>query len=677
MGVLANAQQILASKKEFGRAAKRGDLTTLKNLIAKYTYNGEIAPHLVVAEAIWRAIEGEISNTCDILDFLFPYLEMGEQQRQQQSQYEWCWWYSAVYMNKLDVIEFLTHKYPAKDHSEEISQAIRYKRSAILSLLLANTTHFDAKKAIDLFTNSEYPSTLAQIWIPYLTQEEIDWALVLSATKKSSEIIKVLAPLCSVAVCEHAILEALVSEHDCGVCIEILRPFVGQTALYGVYREFAQQQTRSNQETLALLPMLDVNRWNGVVTHNAYTCDTVKLLYSYCNPYQTQGLLSIKHASEMACQWTKVIVEDEQNADPHRMEQLRQMKRDAQPILDFIQAVKDGNISYIASAAVDEDTVNGAFVMPMLWGNDSPKHLLARGIWDESMWGALIEAIDHKSPHLLWLIEQYDYIQCPKRKIYAQIVADKLLTKRLFEAYDRMSMMFSYIDTNALALSCSYKNQMKAVHTVLKGSPPTDDILEHLLENGRYRLMKMIVENYPDLNYFPAIKIGLNQIMRGSTFIQNQRYKTLCMLGKQHIKTHPQDLAPLLHHLIKLRVVDVDALDLLPYADDDLRAQLFITSARTDYNFDSLFSTQYDPDIYTKAMMNAAYYGQTTYVDQLWEYTDLDATHACILETGEISPAAIYFYQRLDEQRSREQQRELLLEAAEQECEHQKTSRKL
>ena len=313
--------------------------------------------------------------------------------------------------------------------------------------------------------------------------------------------------------------------------------------------------------------------------------------------------------------------------------------------------------------------------MSMLWDNDSPKHLLARGIWDESMWGALLEAIDHKSPHLLWLIDQYDYIQCPKSKIYAQIVADKLLSKRLFEVYDRMCMMFSYIDTNALALSYSCKNQMKAVRTVLKGSPPTDDILEHLLENGRYRLMKMIVENYPNLNYFPAIKIGLNQMMRGSKFIQKQRHKTLCMLGEQQIKTHPQDLAPLLHCLVELDVED--ALNLLPYADDDLRAQLFITSARTDYNFDSLFSTQYDPDIYIKAMMNAAYYGQTTYVDQLWEYTDLDATHACILKTGEISPAAIYFYQRLDEQRSREQQRELLLEAAGQECEHQKTSRRL
>jgi len=472
-------------------------------------------------------------------------------------------------------------------------------------------------------------------------------------------------------------LEALGSEHDCGVCIEILRPFVGKSALYGVYREFAQKQTRSTEETLAILPMIDVNRWNGVVTHNAYTCDIVKLLYSHCNPYQTQGLLSIKHASETACQWTNVIVEDEQNADPHRMEQLRQMKHDAQPILDFVQAVKDGNISYVTSACVDANTINGAFVMSMLWDNDSPKHLLARGIWDESMWGALLEAIDHKSPHLLWLIEQYDYIQCPKSKIYAQMVANKLLTKRLFEVYNRMSMMFSYIDTNALALSYSCKNQMKAVHTVLKGSPPADDILEHLLKNGRYRLMKMIVENYPNLNYFPAIKIGLNQMMRGSKFIQKQRYKTLCMLGGQQIKTHPQDLAPLLHHLIKLHVVDVDALDLLPYADDELRAQLFITSARNNHYFDSLFSTQYDPDIYTKAMLNAAHYGQTTCVDQLWEHTNLDATHECILKTGEISPAAIYFYQRLDEQRSREQQRQLLLEAAQQEREHQKKSHRL
>lgn len=674
MGLLANAQQILTDQQRFYRAAKAGVLTSVKEFIAQYTINGAVEPHLVVAEAIWRAIEGNSANTCEVLDFLFPFLDMGETQREQSLKHEWCWWHSAVQTNKRDVIAFLILKYPAKDFSEEISWAIRYKRSEILSLLLANTTKFDTKQAMDLFTNSEYPSNLAQIWIPYLTQEETDRALVLSATKKSPEVVKVLAPLCSAAVCEHAILEALVSEHDCWECIDILRPFVGTSALYGVYRGFSQK-TRSTKETLAILPMIDVNQWNGVVIQNACTFDEIKLFYPHCNPYQIQGLLSIKKDIEMAGHWTHAIEEDEQNADTHRMEQLCQMKCDAQPVLDFIQAVKDENSSYLFSAAVDNDTVNGAFVMSMLWDNDSPKHLLSRGISNESMWGALLEAIDHKSPHLSWLIAQYDYAHCAKRKIYAQTLANKLLTKRLFDVYAHMSMVFSHTDTIALALSYVQKNQMKAVHTILNASAPIDSILEQLLEKGCYRVIKMIVENYPSLNYFPAIKIGLNQKWRGSNFVQQQRHKTLCLLGEQHIKTHPQDLAALLNYLVEQYVEDL--LGLLPYADDALRAQLFITSAHNNYYFDTLFSTHYSSDIYTKAMMNAARYGKSTCVDQLWEHTDVDDTHACMLKKGRTTPATKYFYQRLDEQHSREKQRRLLLEAVEQEHEQQKVSRRL
>lgn len=674
MGLLANAQQILIDQQKFYRAAKTGDLPTVKEFIAQYTINGAVEPHLVVAEAIWRAIEGDISNTCEILKFLFSFLNMGETQREQHLKHEWCWWKAAVQTNKRDVIAFLISKCPGGDFSEYIYWAIRYKRSEILSLLLANTTKFDTTQAMDLFTNSEYPSNLAHIWIPYLTQEETDRALVLSATKKSPEVVKVLAPLCSAAVCEHAILEALVSEHDCWECIDILRPFVGTSALYGVYREFSQK-TRSTKETLAILPMIDVNQWNGVVIQSACTFDEIKLFYPRCNPYQIQGLLSIRNASETACHWTHAIEEDEQHADTQRMEQLRQMKCDSQPTLDFIQAVKDENSSYIFTAAVDDDTVNGAFVMSMLWDNDSPKHLLSRGISNESMWGALLEAIDHKSPHLSWLISQYDYAHCPKKKVYAQILANKLLTKRLFDVYAHMSTVFSHVDTIALALSYVQKNQMKAVHTVLNECAPTDTILKHLLEKGCYRVIKMIVENYPSLNYFPAIKIGLNQRWWGSNFVQQQRYKTLCLLGEQQIKTHPQDLAPLLHYLVEQSVEDL--LGLLPYADDALRAQLFITSARKDYFFDTLFSPHYDSDIYTKAMKNAARYGRNTCVDQLWEHTDVDDTHACMLKKGRTTPATKYFYQRLDEQHAREKQRRLLLEAVEQEHEQQKVSRRL
>jgi len=619
MGVLANAQQMLRSKKEFWQAAKKGDL-------------------------------------------LFPCLEMGEHQRQKQSQYEWGWWYSSIYMNKLDAIEFLTLKYPAKDHSEEISQAIRYKRSAILSLLLANTTHFDAKQAIDLFTNSEYPSTLAQIWIPYLTQEEIDWALVLSATKKSSEIVKVLAPLCSMAVCEHAILEALVSEHDCGECIEILRPFVGESALYGVYREFARKQTRSTEETLAILPMIDVNRWNGVVTHNAYTCDIVKLLYSHCNPYQTQGLLSIKHDSKMACQWTKVIVEDEQNADPHRMEQLRQMKRDAQPTLDFVQAVKEGNVSYIASAAVDEDTVNGAFVMSMLWGNDSPKHLLARGIWDESMWGALLEAIDHKSPHLLWLIDQYDYIQCPKRKIYAKIVAEKLLNKRLFGVYTQMTPMFSNLNTIQLALWQAYSKSAKAVQTVFQNTPPSFEILRHVFDKGYYHWMAYLVSAYPQVNYFSFLQQVVEKGPLVSQALQHKRDKILKLLCSHHLKHHPEDLEKILHFSIGKNCVSIVSF-LLPQTDEAQRAQLFVTAASTTCFFDNLFSTTYSTEIYTKAMLQAVFYGRNICMDKLWEHADVEEVHTEIYHNGYTNSLMLYFYQRLDEQHTREQQRQLLIEA--------------
>ena len=660
MGVLADVERILAVKDQFYHAAETGNLESLKSVIFEHTRDGVLDPHLYAPSAVWHAIRGNTPNTCEVLDFLWPHFSQSEVDDEQWD----SWLRLAVQQNQRDVVAYLLPKYPTKNFSEIITLATQLKKPETLSLLLANTTAFDAIRGIDEFTSIGADEEMAQIWLPYLSQEHIDHALVLSATKKTPEVVKALAPLCSAEVCEQAILEAFFSELNCLDCVAMLRPFVGTLSLYGVYSDLSSwEKRRYTKETLALLPMIDVNRWNGLAPQEAHTGDVVKLFYPHCNPYQIQGLLRIKHYAHYPYNWTDAIAEDERTADTERLEQLRQMKTDAQPILDFVQAVKDGNSSYIASAAVDDDTVNGAFVMSMKWNNDSPKHLLARGICNETMWGALMEAIEHKSPHLLWLIDQYEYAQCPKRKIYAKIVANKLLNKRLFGVYTQMTPMFSHLNTTQLALRRAYSKSAKAVQTVLQNTPPPLEILQYLFDNGHYRWMAHVVSEHPQVNYLPTLqKVVVGGGPWGSQATQHKREKILNLLCSQHLKQHPEDLEKILDFSIEKNCASIVSF-LLPQADEVLRAQLFVTAASTTCFFDNLFSTQYSTEIYTKAMLQGVFYGRNICIDKLWEYADVEKVHTQVREGGYTNQYMLYFYQRLDEQHTREHQRHLLIEA--------------
>jgi len=659
MGVLADVERILAVRDQFYEAAETGDLGVLMSLISEHTHDSKLDPHLYVPSAVWHAIRGNTPNTCEVLDFLWPHFSQSEVDYQQWD----SWLRLAVQQNQGDVVAYLLPKHPTSNFSEIISLATQLKKPETLSLLLANTTAFDAHKGIDEFTSIGADDEMAQIWLPYLTQEQIDHALILSATEKTPEVVKVLAPLCSAEVCEQAILEAFFSELNCLDCVAMLRPFVGTLSLYGVYSDLSSwEKRRYTKETLALLPMIDVNRWNGLAAQEAYTGDVVKLFYPRCNPYQIQGLLRIKHYAHYPYNWTDAIAEDERTADTERLEQLRQMKTAAQPILDFVQAVKDGNISYIASAAVDDDTVNGAFVMSMKWNNDSPKHLLARGICDETMWGALMEAIEHKSPHLLWLIDQYEYAQCPKRKIYAKIVANKLLKKRLFGVYTQMIPMFSNLNTIQLALWQAYSKSAKAVQTVFQNTPPSFEILRHVFDKGYYHWMAYLVSAYPQVNYFSFLQQVVEKGPLVSQALQHKRDKILKLLCSHHLKHHPEDLEKILHFSIGKNCVSIVSF-LLPQTDEAQRAQLFVTAASTTCFFDNLFSTTYSTEIYTKAMLQAVFYGRNICMDKLWEHADVEEVHTEIYHNGYTNSLMLYFYQRLDEQHTREQQRQLLIEA--------------
>lgn len=62
-------------------------------------------------------------------------------------------------------------------------------------------------------------------------------------------------------------------------------------------------------------------------------------------------------------------------------------------------------------------------------------------------------------------------------------------------------------------------------------------------------------------------------------------------------------------------------------------------------------------------MLQAVFYGRNLCVDKLWEHADVDKVHTQIREGGYTNQYMLYFYQRLDEQHTREQQRQLLIEA--------------
>lgn len=656
MVVFTDPEHLLNLQATFHLAAQNGDIPNLVQLIAEHTVNGKLNPHFSASRALWHAFVYKNPKVIDVMKTLWPYMQSTDDMVEEFLTH-------AIQVDQLECVAFLIAKHSTQNFSTALTLATRLQKIDIVKLLLFHTIEKDIQEATQLFISGSQTVDLVQTWLPYLSQENIDQALIESAIKNSPKVVEILAPLCSVEVCEQAIFEAFYSTLNCLDCVDVLRPFVGTVCLYGLYSNLSfSGKRRYTKETLALLPMIDVNRWNGLAAQESYTDDVLKIFYPHCNPYQIQGLLRIKYHFNYPYDWTNAIEEDEQNADTHRMEQLRQMKCDAQPILDFVQAVKDGNTSYIANAEATDNTVNGAFVMSMLWNNESPQHLLHRGVWDDSMWGALLEAIKHKSMHLPWLINQYDYTQCPKRKIYAHFVANMLLNKRLFNVFQQMLPAFSHLDLHALAFTHCYKGRLKAVNTALNNAPPPLSMLRHLIENGHSRWVKLVMKQHPQYDYLPVIEECIRGPKPGNTFVGQQRGKIIHMLALHQVQQQPEDLENLLHIAIEERDISVIHC-LLPLADQKVCAQLLITAVKNNFEYFTFFSQAYDKDIYSQAMVNAAYYGNNECVDNLWAYTDVEDAHTRIYDGGYTNKNCLYFYERLEQER----QRCLLMEAVQRE----------
>ena len=655
MGVLADAKHILQIQDDFFTAIKAGDIRTVRKLIAENTYKGVLNPHLDILEAGCDAIRNKVRTTTvlKILNLLCACAPPDEKCVERWLDY-------AIGSKKSKLVEWLLTKHPSADFSNTIANYLYRDSVDILALLLARTTRFDVARSIERFTHAN----VARVWLPYLTQEQIDQALILSATNCAPESVALFAPLCSETVCQTAIFFALKSERNGAACIEVLAPFVKTLTLYGGYTGPEKfKYSRSVAAMAVLSPILDAHRWNWLAMMYMKFADLEHYFYARSNPYQIQGLASILQNPGGPYLWSRAIKEDEETADTARGEQLRQMKTDAQPVLDFVQAVKDGNSSYIASAEVDQNTIDSAFLMSLLWNNESPKHVLRRGVCDETMWAALLEAIERKSPHLSWLIDQYEYAQCPKRKIYAPILGQKLLTQRLFDEYIRLSAVFSHLDTDAKALPFVYNRRVKAVATVLKTASPTFRILDWILFRGRYRLMKSLIAHHPNFDYQSVIEKNIQNLKCGNAIGRQKKVKILTMLCLHQVKNYPEHLENLLHTSIKGACPEVVSC-LLPLADNTVRATLFVTAAEENFEFSTFFSRSYPQDIYTQAMVNAARRGYNQCVDQLWEYTDVDQVHRCIRDNGLTHINMLYFYERLDEHHLRQNLRRLLMQAS-------------
>lgn len=655
MGIVDEAKRFLETKKRFYRLVEQGNVSDLKEFISNQPL--PLDRGFEVGGAIWDAIGADIENTTDVLAVLLPHIT-----QEHFDYYTPHWLVLATQKNKPDVVTMVLAQCGSVDLSEAVKKAIQVKKSEILQLLVAHGARFDGDLAVDEWTHISGKGALVKKWLPHLTQLQRERALVLAATNKAPEVVAVLAPHCSQQACQKAVLAALRSDLNCLDCVDILQPFAGTTYIGGVYTKF--ERLYSLEPVVAVLPLVDIKRWSYIFARFVSTKEQAAILYPLVNPYVVRDLVKIQtRPYGRYREWDERLTHDERTATAERARQLSEMKTTAAPIVAFAQAAKDGDIAQlnILRASVDDDTVNAVFLMSVLWNNGSATHLFDDGIWEETLWMALRDAIEHNSPLLQWLITAFDFAHSPSKELYADTLARMLLKQRNFATYTQLVGVFSEINTKPILSMCVYANSIKAVDTILQNTPPPQWFVSTLLWNGKHRWIKHILKMHSAVDYFEAIEKNIKRIGSNSIAKTQRMIKSLQSICLHHAQLHPASAAIMLYRAVENHSNDLIA-HLLPLVGETDRDHCFIAAAGNNNHFETFLSPRYSDQTYAWAMFNAAVRGRNDCVDKLWDYTDVDNVYQIFQHMGHINEKALYFYQRLEDQQLREQQRCLLMD---------------